>query len=335
MDFKKVLNTSFKVLIPLLFGGLLLWYLYKDLDIADIWTTVKVGVRYDIILLSLVFGLLANVIRGLRWELLIDSIGEKARRANIINAVLGNYALNLVLPRVGEIWRCGVITKYDKIPFTKLFGTLLIDRVCDTLTVGLITLLIFIFNFPFFKSFFARNPELMDGFSQMFNSIWIYATVIILAVLVWLVFKYMSKFTLVQKAKAMLKNIWVGLESILLLKYKGRFILQTIGIWGCYFLYFYITFYAFDFTRDLGIGVGLIAFIMSSIGVAVPVQGGIGAWHFMVIATLMIFNVNENDAAAFAFVVHTVQTVWAGLCGLVAIIALPIMNKDKKEVRSK
>jgi len=335
MDFKKVLNTSFKVLIPLLFGGLLLWYLYKDLDISAIWTTVKVGVRYDIILFSLIFGLIANIIRGLRWELLIDSIGEKAKRSNIINAVLGNYALNLVLPRVGEIWRCGAITKYDKIPFTKLFGTLLIDRVCDTLTVGLITLFIFIFNFHFFTSFFARNPALMDGFMNMFNSMWIYVTVIIIGLVIWFIFKYMSNFTLVQKAKAMFKNIWIGVKSIMLLKYKGRFILQTVGIWGCYFLYFYTTFYAFDFTRDLGVVVGLIAFTMSSIGVAVPVQGGIGAWHFMVIATLVCFNVNETDAAAFAFVVHTMQTVWTGLCGLVAIIALPLTNKEKKEIEVK
>ena len=105
-------------------------------------------------------------------------------------------------------------------------------------------------------------------------------------------------------------------------------------IWGGYFCYFYITFYAFDFTRDLGITVGLIAFTMSSIGVAVPVQAGIGAWHFMVIATLVCFGVNENDAAAFALVVHTVQTVWTVLCGLFGIVALPLTNKETPAVVS-
>lgn len=329
MDFKKVLNTLFKVLIPLLFGGLLLWYLYKDLDISEMWTTVKVGVRYDIILFSLVFGLAANIIRGFRWQLLINSIGEKAKRGNIINAILGNYALNLVLPRVGELWRCAAITKYDKIPFSKLFGTLLIDRVCDTLTVGLFTLLIFIFNFNFFAGFFARNPKIMDGFSQMFNSIWIYVSVIIIGLAIWFVFKYMNNFTLVRKAKSMCGNVWTGVKSIWLLKHKGLFLLLTLAIWSCYFFYFYITFHAFDFTRDLGIVVGLIAFTMSSIGVGVPVQGGIGAWHFMVIATLMCFGTSENDAATFAFVVHAIQTAWTGLCGLVSIIALPLTNKDR------
>ena len=118
-----------------------------------------------------------------------------------------------------------------------------------------------------------------------------------------------------------------GTLSVWLMEHKARFLMETILIWAGYFCYFYITFYAFDFTRDLGISVGLIAFTMSSIGVAVPVQGGIGPWHFMVIATLVCFGVNENDAAAFALVVHTVQTVWTGLCGLFGVVALPLTNR--------
>ena len=116
-------------------------------------------------------------------------------------------------------------------------------------------------------------------------------------------------------------------NCIRLLDRKWLFLLDTFLIWGGYFCYFYITFYAFGFTEDLGVVVGLIAFTMSSIGVAVPVQGGIGPWHFMVIATLVCFGVNENDAAAFALVVHTVQTVWTGLCGLFGIVAIPLNNR--------
>ena len=246
---------------------------------------------------------------------------------NAVYAVLGNYAVNLVLPRVGEVWRCGMVTRYDKISFTKLLGTLLIDRVSDTIMVGTITLFIFIFNIDFFVHFFAKNPALLEGFQSMFNSIWIYLGVIILGLAIWFVFKYMSNFTLVKKMRGMLANVWMGMKSVWLMEQKWRFLLDTLLIWGGYFCYFYITFYAFDFTRDLGVTVGLIAFTMSSIGVAVPVQGGIGPWHFMVIATLVCFGVNENDAAAFALVVHTVQTVWTGLCGLFGIVALPLSNR--------
>ena len=304
MDFKSILRTFLKIILPLAFGCLLLWFLYRKMDITEIWRVVKEGVRYDIILVSLLFGLFANIVRGLRWGLLISSLGERFKMSNVIYAVLGNYAVNLVLPRVGEVWRCGMITKYDKISFTKLLGTLLIDRVSDTIVVGSITL---------------------------FNSIWIYVAVIIFVAVIWFVFTYMSNFTLVQKAKGMLKNVWTGMKSIWYMEHKMRFVIETLLIWGGYFCYFYITFYAFDFTKDLGIVVGLITFTMSSIGVAVPVQGGIGPWHFMVIATLVCFGVNENDAAAFALVVHTVQTVWTGLCGLFGVVALPLTNRENKE----
>ena len=315
MDFKSILRTFLKIILPLAFGCLLLWFLYRKMDITEIWRV----------------GLFANIVRGLRWGLLISSLGERFKMSNVIYAVLGNYAVNLVLPRVGEVWRCGMITKYDKISFTKLLGTLLIDRVSDTIMVGLITLMIFIFNISFFTSFFAKNPALLEGFQSMFNSIWIYVAVIIFVAVIWFVFTYMSNFTLVQKAKGMLKNVWTGMKSIWYMEHKMRFVIETLLIWGGYFCYFYITFYAFDFTKDLGIVVGLITFTMSSIGVAVPVQGGIGPWHFMVIATLVCFGVNENDAAAFALVVHTVQTVWTGLCGLFGVVALPLTNRENKE----
>lgn len=334
MDFRRILRTIAKVILPLAFGCFLLWFLYRDLDLTEIWLVIKKGVRYDIILFSLLFGLAANIVRGFRWGLLIDSLGENYKKSNAIHAVLGNYAVNLVLPRVGEIWRCGVLAKYDKISFTKLFGTLLIDRVCDTVTVGSITFFIFVFNIGFFKRFFAKNPDLLDGFRTMFDSMWVYAVVIILATAIWFIFSYMQHFTLVQKARKMFSNIWEGVKSVWLMEHKLRFILFTLMIWTGYFFYFYITFYAFGFTRDLGIVVGLIAFTMSSIGVAVPVQGGIGPWHFMVIATLVCFGVNENDAAAFALVVHTVQTAWTGLCGLFSIVALPITNREVENLEA-
>ena len=154
MDFKAILRTFLKIILPLAFGCLLLWYLYSKMDIGEIWNVIRKGVRYEIILFSLLFGLGANIVRGLRWGLLIRSLGDKVKTCNVIYAVLGNYAVNLVLPRVGEVWRCGMITKYDKIPFTRLLGTLLIDRVSDTIMVGLITMSIIIFNFDFFHSFF-------------------------------------------------------------------------------------------------------------------------------------------------------------------------------------
>jgi uncharacterized protein (TIRG00374 family) len=299
------------------------------MNFGEIWDIIRHGVRYDILLFSLFFGLIANIVRAYRWGLLVDSLGERFKTSNLVYAVLGNYAINFVLPRVGEVWRCGIITKYEKISFSKLLGTLVIDRMTDTLIVGLVTLLIFFFHFDFFSNFFARNPALVDSVQEQLSSAWLYIALALLVLGVWFTFARLSHLTLVQKTKGLLRNVWEGMKSVWLMEHKVRFLVQTFFIWALYFLFFYVTFFAFDFTKGLGLGIGLIAFTMSSIAVGAPVQGGIGAWHFMVIATLVSFGVKESDAAAFALVVHTTQSVWTALCGLFGIAALPLANKEK------
>lgn len=330
MKLKQILRKTLRVILPLFLGCLLLWYLYQGQDWSEMMKVIKKGVRYDILLFSLIFGLGGNVFRGLRWGLLIDSLGERVKKKNVVLAVLGNYAINLVLPRVGEIWRCGVTSKYEKIPFTKLVGTMLVDRVMDTIVVGLVATIVFSFNFSFISTYFSNNPEFVNGFNAMFSSVWMYVGILLLALTIWLFFKKWGHLAFVKKVKEAILNIWEGIKSLWKLDCKALFIFQTMMIWVCYFLYFYITFYAFEFTSHLGVRIGLIAFIMSSIGVAVPVQGGIGVWHFMVISTLVSFGVSEIDAGAFALVVYTIQTVWVIITGLVGVFALPVVNRDSR-----
>jgi uncharacterized membrane protein YbhN (UPF0104 family) len=292
---------------------------------------VKKGVRYDVILLSLVFGLAANTVRGLRWSMLIDSLGKRVNRKNAIYAIWGNYAINMALPRVGELWRCGVMSRYEKIPFAKLLGTLFVDRIMDTLVVALLTLCLCVFNIGFFRAFFAENPPVMISvLYALASSVWTYAGLAVLLSALWLVFVRLKHLTAVRKVAELFRNIWEGIKSLWKIEYKMRFLIQTLLIWTGYFLYFYITFFAFDFTKDLGVRIALIAFAMSSIGVAVPVQGGIGVWHFMVISTLVAFGTDVSDAGAFAMVVFAIQTVWVILTGLFGIVALSVINKGEK-----
>jgi uncharacterized membrane protein YbhN (UPF0104 family) len=329
MALKQIIGKTIRILLPLTLGCLLLWYLYKDQDWSKMASMLKKGVRFDIILFSLIFGLIGNAARGFRWGLLIDSLGERVKRSNTVLSVFGNYAINMVLPRVGEIWRCGVVSKYEKISFTKLLGTLLVDRVMDLIVVTILTVSLFVFNISFFKKYFSNNPDVLEGFFNMFTSVWMYIGLAAVVVVIWLLFTRWGHISIVQKGRQAMLNVWEGIKSLWKMEHKVRFIIQTLLIWGGYFCYFYITFYAFDFTRELGVRIGLIAFVMSSIGVAVPVQGGIGVWHFMVISTLICFGVAETDAAAFAFVVYALQTIWIVMLGLIGIVALPIVNKGK------
>ena len=330
MDVKQIIGKTIRILLPLILGCLLLWYLYKDQDWGEMASVIKQGIRFDIILFSLIFGMIGNGARGFRWGLLIDSLGERVKRSNVVLSVFGNYAINMVLPRVGEIWRCGIVSKYERIKFTKLFGTLLVDRIMDLAVVSILTVSLFVFNISFFKKYFSNNPDMLQGIFAMFSSVWMYIGLAALVVVIWLFFTKWGHISFVQKGRQAMLNVWEGIKSLWKMEHKVRFLVQTLLIWGGYFCYFYITFYAFDFTRDLGVRIGLIAFAMSSIGVAVPIQGAIGVWQFMVISTLVCFGVAEADAAIFAIVVYAIQTIWIVILGLISILALPIINKEKK-----
>jgi len=335
MKGKQISRTLIKVILPFSLGIILLWHLYRNQDISEMMHIIRKGVRYDIILFSLIFGLMGNIIRGLRWGMLIDSLGKRVRRKNVIYAVLGNYAINLALPRIGEIWRCGVTSKYEKVPFTKLLGTLFVDRIMDVFVVGLLTLSLSLLNIRFFRNFFAENPPVfIDTMCRLLTSVWPYLCLTLVVLIGWFVLTRMIHLSLVQKMIGLINNMFEGVKSLWRIKYKFRFILETLLIWICYFLHFYITFFAFGFTQDLGFRIALIAFTMSALGVAVPVQGGIGVWHFMVMTTLIAFGVDKNDAGAFAMVVFTIQTVWVALVGLFSIFALPIINKDDKKAEN-
>jgi uncharacterized protein (TIRG00374 family) len=321
-----------KTVLPLVFGLFIFWLIFRKLDFREIIVILKQDVNFRIIALSLPFGLVANIVRAFRWDLLIRPLGYNPKKSNLIYSVLGSYGVNLVFPRLGEVWRCTMMTRYEKIPFTKLFGTLITDRLSDTLIVALIVIAAFIMNVPYFESFFVQHPEYLNVFNSIVFSIWTYIAIAAIGLLIWLIFFVVLKHhPLIKKTKKMLFSVWEGIRSIANMKEKGMFLVYTLLIWLGYFLYFYICFYAFGFTKDLGGNCGLIAFGMSSLAVAVPVQGSIGPWHAMVIAVLMGFGLSLDNAGAFAFCVHTIQQlVFTAAFGLFGVLALPIVNRERK-----
>jgi uncharacterized protein (TIRG00374 family) len=324
------LAKFFKTFLPLAFGLLIFWLIFHKLDFHEILSILKKDVNFWIIALSLPFGLFANIVRAYRWDLLIRPLGYKPKKSNLIYAVLGNYGVNLAVPRFGEIWRCSIITRYEKIPFPKLIGTMITDRLSDLFSVILIVIIAFILNIPYFNSFFQQYPVTFEKFHTLFSSGWLYYFIGISIAVVFLFFVEYGDLAWIKKLKTTVLNIWEGVHTVFLMKEKRKFFLYTLLIWVGYFLYFYICFYAFPFTKDLGWNCGLIAFGMSSIAVAVPVPGSIGPWHAAVIATLIGFGLSAIDAGAFAFCIHTIQAlIFTALFGLFGVLALPVVNKNK------
>lgn len=324
---KSLINNLIKVVLPLALGIAIIYYLFRDIDFGEVWAIVK-DANWGILLFSLLFGLLGNTIRGYRWELFIKPLGYSPKISVLNYATYGGYAINFALPRAGELWKCGAVSKEEKIPFTKTFGTMLLDRIFDTITVFIIALIAFLFNMQFFIDQLKHNEETFNTLLRILQSPLLYIAIAAAIITTLIVLKFFKENIIVRKVKSFVSSIVADMKAIWKMKTKGRLLLYTIGIWGSYFLYFYITFFAFDFTKDLGFTVGLVAFALSSISMGVPSNGGLGPWQLAVVAALSIYGVSTLNATAFATGVFALQSLWVIICGLFGM-AMLAMRKSK------
>lgn len=325
-----LLNIFIKVVLPLVLGIYIVYYLIHKIDPDALWAVLK-SANWGILLFSLIFGLLGNTIRAYRWELLIKPLGYSPKFSNLCFAIYGGYAVNLAIPRAGEIWKCGMVSKVEKIPFTKLFGTMILDRIFDMFTVLLISVVAIVTNMQFFVSQLEKNQSTFDFVMKVLKSPIFYIAIIAVIAIIYIVFKYFKENIIVVKIKKFIAGMVYDMKTIWHMKTKGRLLIATIAIWGSYFLYFYITFFAFDFTKDLGITAGLVTFSLSSLSMIIPSNGGLGPWQIAVIGGLMLYGVSELNATAFATGVFALQSIiWTTVCGLFGIIALAVKNRNNK-----
>lgn len=330
---KKKLTNTIKFLIFFSLGAFLFWITYRDQDSSQLLYTIQNEVNYYWILLSLFFGLLSHISRTIRWNLLIESLGKKPRTINTFLAVMVGYFANLALPRMGEISRCGIISKYEKISFTQLVGTVVLERVLDIIMLFIFLLIALTTQFSVIGEFFTENPEVSEKLSHVFASAYTLYAVMAIFLIIWLLRKKFRHTIIFKKIDHTLKNFMDGFRTIKNLDNKFAFILHTIFIWIMYYLMTYICFFSFGFTSNLPAIAGLTVFVMGSFGMVAPVQGGIGAWHFMVIGTLLIYlpgvaNI-ENMSRSFALVVHGSQTAMIIILGALSVIALPFANRNQ------
>ncbi len=333
---KKTIVKILKFLIFFTLGIFIFWLIYKDQDIERIKSVLKNEVNYFWIVVSLFIGLISHISRTLRWGLMIEPIGHKPRFGNTFMAVMIGYLMNMAFPRMGEISRCGVISRYEKISFTKLFGTVVAERLIDVISLLLLLLMVIFSQFGQMISFLQRNPEIKEKLTSVFASPYLIIGLIVFVVLAFLFRNTFKQTTIFKKIVGILYNFKEGFVSIRLIKRKGWFWFHSAFIWFCYYLMLYSIFFAFDFTSELNPVAGLTTFVFASFGMVAPVQGGIGAWHFMAIEGLRLYGVAYENGVIFAFVAHTSMTVMIIAIGLISMLILPFMNRrdDVEEDKS-
>lgn len=324
---KQNLYKSLKFLSFFLLGILIFWIVYKDQDINRIKSILTNEVNYFWIIVSVFLGLLSHISRTLRWNLMIEPLGQKPRTLNTFLAVMIGYLMNLALPRMGEISRCGVLARYEKIPFTKLIGTVVLERLIDMLTLLLILAIVVFTQFGQVVEFLNNNPEVKEKLVKILSSPFLIGGIVVLMALIWFSRKRIRQSSIVQKILGFVNQFVEGFRSIRNIRNIGAFIFHSLFIWFLYYVMLYCVFFSFGFTSHLGPLAGLTVFVLGSFGMVAPVQGGIGAWHFMVIEGLALYGVEKADGKIFALLAHGTTTLVLIVVGLIALLVLPFVNE--------
>lgn len=326
----KISSVILKVLMPLVLGGAILYWMYRGEDWHQIRHIMTDEMDWTWMLLSFPFGILAQMFRGWRWKQSLEPVGEHPRTSTSIHAIFLSYAASLVIPRVGEFTRCGVLKRYDGVSFPKALGTVVTERAIDSLLVMGITAIVLLLEMSTFGMFFRKTGTNLESILHRFSwAGYFVAAVSVVAILILLHF-LLRKLSIYNKVKTTFKGIWLGVISLKDIRNIPLFVFFTLAIWGSYFLHYYLTFFCFDFTADLGLGCALVTFIVGSIAVIVPTPNGAGPWHFAVKTMLILYGVADEHALYFVLIVHTVQTMLVILLGVYAWVALNFTSKSIK-----
>ena len=324
-----------RIVVPLALTILLLYYLFKKVNFSEMMEIIAHGVDYWWILFAMLLSIVSHIIRAARWRLQLDSLGIRPPFMALCCSIFGCYALNLVFPRLGEIWRCTYIAKRQKAPMTTVLGSMVSDRLADTLAVATLLLLTFIIAAPALEAFLTKYPigrDMLKLAADPLTWVSLFGFCGICLLLLWI--GRNSGF--VGKLKNWGKELWQGFASVARMKGRGRFILLTFLLWGCYYLQLYVAFFAFPFTRELcsepGLAFGLVpclvAFVLSSIGMAVPSNGGLGPWNIAIMFGLAIYGISDAQGTAFSMLQWTGQTVMLVILGIYTMAYIIFSKKN-------
>jgi glycosyltransferase 2 family protein len=324
-----MLKSIVKYLISsLLAAGLLYWAISKSqLHWNDILNTFQQA-DYNWVAVSIVIAILSHLLRALRWEQLLEAMSYKPGTTRTLSAVLIGYFANFLVPRLGEVSRCGSLKKTADIPFEESFGTVITERLVDLLSLVVLVGITFVFEWEPLQQSLFPTLKLPSG------------TLIITASLLGLI-----GLGLFWKFKDLLKNIgeeskigkmllgWIaGIGSIRKLAAPGKFILYSIGIWLCYYLSTYTLFLAFPISENLGFSAALTVLVMGTFGMATPTQGGIGAYHSLVASAFVFYTLSYKDGFMLATFFHGTQMITLLLLGGLSFILTLFLPKITSRV---
>lgn len=331
---KKTLIRAAKIIIPVSLAIYLSWYIINSMkdDEKTIVASVFSEVNYFIIFISVIFAWISHALRAARWKYLLEPMGYKVPFWNNYHAVMIGYFMNLLLPRAGELSRAGILTKTDDVPFEKAFGTIVAERVIDTLMLGTIVLVTMFLQYDKFMEMLAQFNGIKDG-KQDGSNIMLYlfiggGIIFVAGIVVFIVSEKIRS-----KIKQLLRGFTEGILTILKLKHRLAFFLYTLLIWFFYLALFLVCFYALESTVEIPLKALMLGFIGGAIGI-ILVQGGIGVYPLLIATTISIYKDELMNDQLFPTLIGLGWVMWlAQTFLLVAAGAVSFYLVSKKEIK--
>jgi uncharacterized protein (TIRG00374 family) len=321
----KQLLTILKYALLLALSGLLMWYAVRGQDLSRIGEYVREA-NYFWLSVTMILSALGYLSRAYRWKMQIDPTGHKASYWDVYHAMMVGYLANLVLPRMGEVIRCSVLRRSSGVPVQVSLGTVIAERVIDVLMLLALLGATLLLEFDKFWSF------VMGLLTDNYASFAAHRTTLIAVAAIVMVLLLMASYALFKNLERLRQNaffnrivglargLFSGVFSVLKLKNKGLFLLHTAFTWLVYYLMDYLAFFAFPETYDLTMTAALAVLTFGAFGMAAPVSGGIGVFHVLVQATLLVYGVSKEAGIAYALVVHGSQTLLVVLMGGISFV---------------
>lgn len=331
----KRLFTIFQFLLFLGLGLFIVWWMARGIN-AEGWKQINNSLsraNYLLFIPVLLLLILSHYVRALRWKLLMEPLGYNPGIFNVFNAVMIGYMANLLFPRLGEILKCTVLARYEKVSPDKLIGTIVAERAVDMVCLLVVFFITIIVQIDTVGSYaMGLLQQLFKGADEQFSWLRLFIVLGVVVLLFFIakwIFKRFSHNPVVEKIKKIFKGVWSGLISIRYMQQKTNFILYSILIWSLYLVSTRLGFYALQEVSHLGMKEALSTLSFGSVGMIVT-QGGLGAYQYAVQETLLLYDITKVMGFTYGWILWIAQTAVLLLGGLFSFIALPILNRKKK-----
>ncbi len=340
-NIKSLFSKFLKYGLPTLLSVGLCYVLFRDIDMEEMYDFIVSECDFSLILVSMALGAMTFWFRGMRWRIQLKALGITPPASVMYYSIVGTYAVNLVLPRLGELWRCEYIARRQKAPFASVLGSMVSERLADTVTVFLMLFATIVLAGSAIDSFIEEYPDMFDNMSRIASSPLTYIAVVVAVGAVWLFFRLNRRRPWAVRLRNQLQALLGGFTSIFRIRRAWLWLLLTILLWGTYLTQMILCFQAFAPTREYmalhGPLIALVSFVLASLSMAIPSNGGIGPYQMAVgfgIQCFMADSLSGAQSYSFATLVLGAQTLVTIVCGLISFAGIAIDNRRQSRLRT-